>query len=118
MILCGNKTDLPRQVSTAEGRILSEKENMVFFEISAKTASGVNDMMYNCIVKLPFFDQIKVPKENLIKELENSNCNNKEGGGIFDIEKEYENNPQNSSNAIMTKKLNEDETKRKRKCEC
>ena len=33
MVLCGNKTDLGRNVTTQEGQTLANKEQMVFFEV-------------------------------------------------------------------------------------
>lgn len=87
---------------------------MFFFETSAKEAKGVNDMMYTCISKLPYFDEIK-DKEKLKKDLEEKNKNGE--GGIFDINIERNNNatnndnPENSSNIILTKNILADEKK-------
>ena len=113
LILCGNKIDLPRQVSTNEGKTLAEKENMLFFETSAKESTGVNDMMYTCISKLPYFDEIK-DKEKLKKDLEEKNKNGE--GGLFNINIERNNNitnneAENSSNIILTKNIMTDEKK-------
>ena len=36
IVLCGNKTDLPRKVTTQEGKNLTNKEQMMFFEVSEK----------------------------------------------------------------------------------
>ena len=95
---------MPRQVSTSEGKILADKEKMIFFETSAKNASGVNNMMYTCIAQLPFFDQFQVNKENLIQDLANNNSKNTEGG-IFEIDVEKNNNnvnnADNSSNIVL-----------------
>ena len=87
---------------------------MLFFETSAKDATGVNDMMYTCISKLPYFDEIK-DKEKLKKDLEEKNKNGE--GGIFDINIERNNNatnndnPEYSSNIILTKNILADEKK-------
>ena len=79
LILCGNKLDLQRQVTTKEGLNLAEKENMIFFETSAKSGEGVNIMMYTCISKLPFFDQFKIDNKNiLMQELMKMNSINNE----------------------------------------
>ena len=118
LVLCGNKIDLARQVSTSEGKILAEKENMIFFETSAKNATGVSNMMYTCIAQLPFFEQFQVEKESLIQDLANNNNKNTEGG-IFEIDVEknnnYTGNAENSSNIVLNKKNIENE---KKKCGC
>ena len=118
LVLCGNKIDLARQVSTSEGKILAEKENMIFFETSAKNATGVSNMMYTCIAQLPFFEQFQVEKESLIQDLANNNNKNTEGG-IFEIDVEknnnYTGNAENSSNIILNKNNIENE---KKKCGC
>ena len=94
IILCGNKTDLQRKVTTKEGKDLANKEQMMFFEASAKTGENVNKMMYSCIAELPFFEQFQIgDKEQLIKELEGGN-NKKEQNSIYDIVKEKENEKQ------------------------
>ena len=118
LVLCGNKIDLARQVSTSEGKILAEKENMIFFETSAKNATGVSNMMYTCIAQLPFFEQFQVETESLIQDLANNNNKNTEGG-IFEIDVEKNNNyignAENSSNIILNKNNIENE---KKKCGC
>ena len=118
LVLCGNKIDLARQVSNSEGKILAEKENMIFFETSAKNATGVSNMMYTCIAQLPFFEQFQVEKESLIQDLANNNNKNTEGG-IFEIDVEknnnYTGNAENSSNIILNKNNIENE---KKKCGC
>ena len=94
IILCGNKTDLQRKVTSKEGRDLANKENMMFFEVSAKSGENVNKMMYSCIAELPFFEQFQIgDKEQLIKELEGGN-NKKEQNSIYDIVKEQNNEKQ------------------------
>ena len=55
---------------------------MMFFETSARSGEGVDNMMYSSIVKLPFFDQYKFEnKEILIKELTRINSN--KNGNIY-----------------------------------
>ena len=94
---------------------------MLFFETSAKNASGVSIMMYTCISKLPYFDQFQVDKEQLIQELANNNSKNTEGG-IFEIDVDKNNNnnfgdgAQNSSNIILSKKIVANEEKKS--CSC
>ena len=91
---------------------------MLFFETSAKNATGVSNMMYTCIAKLPYFEQFEVERENLIQELANNNSKNTEGG-IFEIKIDKTNNnpvnADNSSNIILNKNNIE---KEKKKCGC
>lgn len=90
MVLCGNKTDLGRNVTTQEGQTLANKEQMVFFEASAKSGENVNRMMYSCIADLPFFEQFQIGnKEQLVRELEGGN--KKEQNSIYDIVKDQKN---------------------------
>ena len=97
MVLCGNKTDLGRNVTTQEGQILANKEQMAFFEASAKTGENVNKMMYSWIADLPFFEQFQIRnKEQLVKELEGGN--KKEQNSIYDIVKDQKNEKQNDLN--------------------
>ena len=76
VILAGNKSDLERQVSYNEGYELAKKNNMLFFETSAKKPSNINLMMFTAIAELPFFSQFEIDKESLIKELQEVNCKN------------------------------------------
>ena len=123
LVLCGNKIDLNREVSTSEGKILAEKEKMLFFETSAKNSTGVNNMMYTCISQLPFFEPFQVDKQVLIQELEKNNAKNTEAG-IFeiDIDKNQNQNQNqiinqdNSSHFVLNKKT--EEPVKKKKCGC
>jgi len=91
IVLCGNKTDLPRKVTTQEGKNLANKEQMMFFEVSARNGENINKMMYSSIAELPFFEQFQIGnKEQIIKELEGGN-NKKEQNSIYDIVKETNN---------------------------
>jgi len=91
IVLCGNKSDLQRKVTTQEGKNLANKEQMMFFEVSAKNGENINKMMYSCIAELPFFEQFQIDnKEQLIKELEGGN-NKKEQNSIYDIVKDTNN---------------------------
>ena len=97
---------------------MADKENMIFFETSAKNSNGVSNMMYSCIAQLPFFEQFQVEKEKLIEDLANNNSKTTEAG-IFDIEVEKNNNnmdnAENSSNIVLNKKNLEVQ---KRGCAC
>ena len=92
---------------------------MIFFETSAKNATGVSNMMYTCISQLPFFEQFQVKNEILIQELANNNNKNTEGG-IFEIVIDKHNNDRanqdNSSNIVLNRKIIEIE--KKKRCEC
>ena len=97
---------------------MADKENMIFFETSAKNSTGVSNMMYTCISQLPFFEQFQVDNETLIQELVNNNSKNTEGG-IFEIDIDKNNNnsgnQDNSSNIVLNKKIVE---KEKKGCGC
>ena len=95
IVLCGNKIDLQRKVTTQEGKILANKEQMMFFEVSAKNGENINKMMYSCIAELPFFEQFQIDnKEQLIKELEGGNNKKEQQNSIYDIVKEQQNEKQ------------------------
>ena len=88
MILCGNKTDLEREVNKNEGEELAKREGLLFFECSAKTNENIKNMFYSSIAGLPTFgiyDQSE--KENLIRELleENGGEDFQEGGANQDL---------------------------------
>ena len=93
---------------------------MFFFETSAKSGEGINQMMYSCIAKLPFFEQFKVDNdEKLIQELceNNSKLNNQGKVYNVDMDKAFT-GEENTSNIILTKKIDEDIDENKRKCGC
>ena len=120
LILCGNKVDLPREVSANDGKNLAEKENMFYFEVSAKSGEGVNNMMYTCIALLPFFEQFKVDNnEILIQELMKVNSNDNNEGKVVNVNnnREYlERNSKYSSNIVLMKQNSNE--KNKKKCAC
>ena len=92
IVLCGNKIDLERRVTTQEGKTLANKEQMLFFEVSAKNGEYINKMMYSAIAELPFFEQYNEGnKDELVKELEGVNYK-KSQNSIYDIVKEPDNN--------------------------
>ena len=125
VVLCGNKTDLERKITTQEGNIMANKENMLFFEVSAKNGFNISRMMYSCIAELPFFEQFQIDnKDDLIKELEGGN-GKKEQNTIYDIvqEQNNENKPEITVTAENDKKNNDDAPgviviKRKKKKGC
>ena len=66
---------------------------MKYFEVSAKNAIGIDDMFYNCIVCLPFFEQFNVDKKLLVQELESNNKNKIiQNNSIYDFRKNDNNN--------------------------
>ena len=70
MILCGNKTDLQRDVQKNEGEELAKSEGLLFFECSAKTNENIKNMFYSAISVLPTFGVYdESERGNLIKEL-------------------------------------------------
>ena len=74
MILCGNKIDLTREVQTNEGQELAKREDLLFFECSAKTNENIKKMFFSSIAGLPTFGIYdEDDKENLIAELLNEN---------------------------------------------
>ena len=123
VVLCGNKTDLERRITTHEGNDLANKEQMLFFEVSAKNGININKMMYTCIAQLPFFEQFQIKnKDDLIKELEGGNSK-KEQNTIYDIVQE-QNNDNKPEITVTEEKKNNNESpgviviKRKKKKSC
>ena len=88
MILCGNKTDLQRDVQKNEGEELARREGLLFFECSAKTNENIKNMFYSAISVLPNFGVYdESERESLIKELleENGGEDFQEGGVNQDL---------------------------------
>ena len=122
LVLCGNKIDMPRQVSTNEGKLLAQKENLFFYETSAKSGEGVHNMMFTCVAKLPFFDQFKIDnKDQLIKDLIEGNGNDINNGRKAPNKDIAQNiNDENSSNYVLSKEKSNIDNKEenKKKCGC
>ena len=98
---------------------MAEKENMFYFEVSAKSGEGVNNMMYTCIALLPFFEQFKVDNnEILIQELiqVNNNTNDAKVVNVNNNREYLEKNSKYSSNIVLMKQNSND--KNKKKCAC
>ena len=88
LVLCGNKIDLEkREVKKEEGEELAKKENIAFFEVSAKTEENIKNMFYSVVAELPAFAEKNANKENLIKELMQENGVINDQGGIKPGEK-------------------------------
>ena len=72
MILIGNKTDLPREVSKQEGERMAESFKIKYFETSAKENSGINESMME-IVSLVINNKKMIEKDTVeIQEVNNS----------------------------------------------
>ena len=54
ILLIGNKTDLKfeREVTTEEGQEFADKNNLIFFETSAKTAEGVESSFLQSAISI------------------------------------------------------------------
>ena len=87
LVLIANKIDIKeRIINTTQGKQLAEKENLIFYEISAKDYDKVINMFYNVIVQLHARKEQYNPsdynflvqeliKENGIKKKENNKSN-------------------------------------------
>ena len=67
IVLCGNKVDLKREVEKKEVQELAKKEDIEFFECSAKYDFNIKKMFYNSIAELPIFNGSN--RKTLVKEL-------------------------------------------------
>ena len=84
IVIVGNKIDLndKREVSIEEAEKFCDDGKYDFFEVSAKTGNNIENMLYNSISQLNFFNQILgnefMDKEDIVKNLieENSGNNN------------------------------------------
>jgi len=104
LILVGNKTDLERKVKTEEGKKLADKEEMLYFETSAKTADGVINMFYTSFSLIDFFDDKRKGKidEKLINELIEQNVITKDN---------LQNNKEKNNNNILNNANKDDISK-------
>ena len=86
LVLVGNKTDLKREISQNEAKELAKKENMIFFEVSAKNGDNIENMFYSCITELPFFSQLDIEdKPKFIQELIKLNKNRNSSNLLEDV---------------------------------
>ena len=118
LVLVGNKSDLERKVKSEEGKKLAEKEGMLFFETSAKTADGIVDMFYTSFSMIDFFDSIRKANidQNLVKQLIEQNVvskDKKEDKNKFrnDIVKNAINDDDVSKNDFLKKRSDKDKNK-------
>ena len=65
-LLVGNKCDLEKEkraVTEEEAKQYANENNMVFFEVSAKTGVGISDDMFNSIIK-ELLEEVKKEENN------------------------------------------------------
>lgn len=74
MILIGNKIDLPREVTTEEGKKLAEHYDIPFFETSAKDNIGISEFIRKILVEV--LESYK-PVDKLVLEQGNSSTSKK-----------------------------------------
>jgi GTPase SAR1 family protein len=122
LVLVGNKTDLKREISQNEAKELAKKENMIFFEVSAKNGDNIENMFYSCITELPFFSQLDIEdKPKFIQELIKNNKNRNSSSLLDDFgQMDAKSNLGLKQNGKNKKNLEEKiiEEKIKKKCYC
>ena len=115
IVLCGNKIDLERKVEKKEGEELAKKENISFFECSAKTNDNIKNMFYSSIAGSSIFGVYdEYEKYNVVKELieENEVEESKEEGSTQNL---HENQ---KGKLNVNGKMTSGNIKRKKKCGC
>ena len=78
MILVGNKCDLECKVDRNKAKEIAEENNMLYFETSAKTGKGVDELFKKSAAK------IKDNIENNYYDLTNETCGVKIGNLLYD----------------------------------
>ncbi len=76
-IIVANKVDLPRKVTTEEGKKLAEKYNIPFFEASAKDDSGIKEFMTKIITDVLNNLAVDMSRVTLDQRTDTINNNNK-----------------------------------------
>ena len=80
MVLVGNKCDLECKVDRNKAKEIAEENNMLFFETSAKTGKGVDELFKKSAAKI---------KDNIEKnyyDLTNESCGVKIGNLLYDVQ--------------------------------
>ena len=80
MILVGNKCDLECKVDRNKAKEIAEENNMLYFETSAKTGKGVDELFKKSAAKI---------KDNIEKnyyDLTNESCGVKIGNLLYDVQ--------------------------------
>jgi GTPase SAR1 family protein len=115
IVIVGNKIDLneDRKVDFSEGEKLANQENCMFFEVSAKTDTNIQKMLFHSIAELPFFDAFKSDRRSdLVGELEMENNDTKLNmSGLDSVRNEIQ-----IKNAI--EKSNKATPMKKKNCSC
>jgi hypothetical protein len=86
LVICGNKIDLNemRKIDFSEGEKLAKENNCNFFEVSAKSDTNMQKMLFHSIVELPFFESFKTGRmDNIVGELELENNETKGNASSF-----------------------------------
>ena len=78
-VLVGNKIDLPRQVTTEEGKKLSDMYNIPFYEASAKDNIGIEDFMKKIIGEV--LENLSSQKKGVGLDIGGTGDNGGKGGG-------------------------------------
>ena len=78
-VLVGNKIDLPRQVTTEEGKKLSDMYNIPFYEASAKDNIGIEDFMKKIIGEV--LENLSSQKKGVGLDISNTGDNGGKGCG-------------------------------------
>ena len=122
IVIVGNKIDLEnkREVTYEEGKKYCEENNFDFFEVSAKNDINLNNMLFNSVASLPFFNSINADgssKEQIVENLMKENLDtfkyqenkSSEVAGInsgLNVIGNDNNNKQNSTNGDISLKEN------------
>ena len=80
MILVGNKCDLECKVDRNKAKEIAEENGMLYFETSAKTGKGVDELFKKSAAK------IKDNIENNYYDLTNETCGVKIGNLLYDVQ--------------------------------
>ena len=113
MILCANKIDLEseRKVSTEVGKDFAKKNELTYYEVSAKTNANIKKMFYSVVADLSIFAE-ETDKEALIKQLEEEN------GITTTNEGNTNGEPKPPTVVVDGKTQNVEPTTKKKKCAC
>ena len=119
LVLCGNKIDLEkREVKKEEGEELAKKEDIPFYEVSAKTDENIKNMFYNVVADLPTFSDGNTNKETLIKELIEENGVENTQEGIKSGQTGNEAKPDDKIKVDGQEKKVDTKTQKKKGCNC
>jgi hypothetical protein len=107
-----------RVVQTNEGKEFADKNNVLFFETSAKTNEGVMNMFFGAIATLPLFGEGAKP-EDIVKELIKQNIEEDNKKLIGNQENVAEKPLDlNVKGGTVQEEENGTKKKKKKKCQC